>query len=383
MANEVFINAIESVLPNDPVNNEEMETVLGLINNKPSRARSIVLKRNGIKSRHYVIDKNTGNLTHNNATLTAEAIRKLNSPLFDLSATEFLACGTSSPDQLLPNHSVMVHGELGVPPCEVVATSGICTSGMTALKYAYLSVLAGNSNNAIASGSEVASTFMMAKNFSEEAEARLRELEKRAEIAFEKEFLRWMLSDGAGCVLLENKPNEKNTSLKIEWVELISFANQAEACMYSGAEKQSKGTLKGWREFASSREVMENSLFSVQQDVKLLDKNIVPLTVELGMAKVRDKYQLTPDTIDYFLPHFSSEYFRPKLRHGLENINFYIPEEKWFTNLTTKGNTGAASIYIMLEELFHSGRLQTGQKILCFVPESGRFSTAFMLLTVV
>ena len=153
--------------------------------------------------------------------------------------------------------------------------------------------------------------------------------------------------------------------------------------MYSGAEKQANGALKGWREFATTREVMENSLFSVQQDVKLLDKTIVPLTVELGMAKVRDKHQLTPESIDYFLPHFSSEYFRPRLRHGLENIKFFIPEEKWFTNLTTKGNTGAASIYIMLEELFHSGRLQQGQKILCFVPESGRFSTAFMLLTVV
>ena len=383
MANEVFINAIESVLPNDPVSNEEMETVLGLINNKPSRARSIVLKRNGIKSRHYVIDKNTGTLTHNNTTLTAQAIRKLNSPWYDLEATEFLACGTSSPDQLMPNHGVMVHGELGIPPCEVVATAGICTSGMTALKYAYMSVLAGNSNNAVAAGSEVASTFMMAKNFHEEAEARLRELEKRPEIAFEKEFLRWMLSDGAGCVLLEKKPNENSPSLKLEWIELISFANQAEACMYCGAEKQTGGTLAGWREFASMRDVVEHSVFSIHQDVKLLDTNIVPLTVESGLSKARDKHQLTPETIDYFLPHFSSEYFRPKLRQGLENIDFDIPEEKWFTNLTSKGNTGAASIYIMLEELFHSGRLQQDEKILCFVPESGRFSTAFMLLTVV
>ncbi|WP_455209773.1 beta-ketoacyl-ACP synthase III [Kaarinaea lacus] len=383
MTNEVFINAIEAVLPNDPVYNDEMENVLGLINNKPSRARPIVLKRNGIKSRHYVIDKHTGALTHNNTTLTAVAIRKLNGPSFDLSTTEFLSCGSSSPDQLIPNHSVMVHGELGIPPCEVVATAGICTSGMTALKYAYLSVLAGNSKNAIAAGSEVVSTLMMAKNFSEEAEARLRELEKRPEIAFEKDFLRWMLSDGAGAVLLETRPNEKGRSLKVEWIDLISYANQAEACMYCGAEKQSSGQLKGWREFASVREVMEQSMFSVQQDVKLLDKTIVPLTVELGLAKLRDKHQLIPENIDYFLPHFSSEYFRPKLRHALEGINFYIPQEKWFTNLTTKGNTGAASIYIMLEELFHSGRLEKGQKILCFVPESGRFSTAFMLLSVV
>ena len=35
-----------------------------------------------------------------------------------------------------------------------------------------------------------------------------------------------------------------------------------------------------------------------------------------------------------------------------------ISEEKWFSNLTSKGNTGAASIYIMLEELMYSGNLK-------------------------
>jgi 3-oxoacyl-[acyl-carrier-protein] synthase III len=60
-----------------------------------------------------------------------------------------------------------------------------------------------------------------------------------------------------------------------------------------------------------------------------------------------------------------------------------IPEERWFTNLYTRGNTGCASIYLMLEELFHSGKLEAGQKIFCFVPESGRFTTAYLMLTVV
>ncbi|MEG4515746.1 MULTISPECIES: hypothetical protein [unclassified Microcoleus] len=35
----------------------------------------------------------------------------------------------------------------------------------------------------------------------------------------------------------------------------------------------------------------------------------------------------------------------------------------------------------MLEELFNYGTLQPGQKIFCFVPESARFTTAYMRLT--
>ncbi|GAG11472.1 unnamed protein product, partial [marine sediment metagenome] len=43
---------------------------------------------------------------------------------------------------------------------------------------------------------------------------------------------------------------------------------------------------------------------------------------------------------------------------------------------------GSAAIYIILEELFHSGRLRKGETLLCFIPESGRFSHCFMLLKV-
>jgi 3-oxoacyl-[acyl-carrier-protein] synthase III len=66
----------------------------------------------------------------------------------------------------------------------------------------------------------------------------------------------------------------------------------------------------------------------------------------------------------------------------MERAGFVIPQERWFSNLTTKGNTGSASVYIMLEELFHSGKLKAGDRLLCYVPESGRFSTGYILLTV-
>lgn len=61
----------------------------------------------------------------------------------------------------------------------------------------------------------------------------------------------------------------------------------------------------------------------------------------------------------------------------------YIPYEKWFVNLTTLGNVGAASAYFMVHELFKSGKLKKGEKLLVLVPESSRFSYMYALLTVV
>ena len=60
-----------------------------------------------------------------------------------------------------------------------------------------------------------------------------------------------------------------------------------------------------------------------------------------------------------------------------------LPYDKWFSNLTSKGNTGAAAVYIMLDELLRSDRLSDGDRILCFVPESARFTAAYLLLTAV
>jgi 3-oxoacyl-[acyl-carrier-protein] synthase-3 len=60
-----------------------------------------------------------------------------------------------------------------------------------------------------------------------------------------------------------------------------------------------------------------------------------------------------------------------------------IPEDRWFTNLYTRGNTGAASILIMMDEFLRGDRAQVGDTVLCMVPESGRFNTAYMHFTLV
>ncbi len=381
MGKRVFINNFSVVLPNEKISNAEMENVIGKISGQKSRAKPVILRSNGIKSRYYGIDPKTGEFNYTNASLAAEAVQGLFKAPQELNAIDCLVASTSMADQVMPNHAVMVHGELKNPPCEVVSTAGICLCGITALKYAYLNVKAGESHKNVVVASELASSIMSSENFEAETEYKLEQLDQKPEIAFEKDFLRWMLSDGAGSALLTDEPNVKGISLEIDWIDILSFADQMEACMYAGAEKQD-GKLKGWMRYeGQSRE--QQSIMSVKQDVKLLNENIVKTTVEQALVKIAAKRNIKPEDFDYFLPHYSSQYFRERLFTGLNNINFSIPYEKWFTNLTEKGNTGSASMFIILEELFHSGELQPGQKILCYIPESGRFSSAFMQLTVV
>lgn len=377
----VYINQIAAFLPHQPVDNDSMEAVLGMAGKRPSRARRTVLRSNGIKTRHYAIDPDSGARTHNNAQLTAEAVRGLCDGEFQLEQMDCLSCGTSIADQLLPNHGVMVHGELQSPPIEVVATAGVCMAGLSALKYAYMGVASGEFQHAVATGSELASGSMRGELFEAEMQAKLDSLDSKPELAFEKDFLRWMLSDGAGAMLLENTPRPQNNSLRIDWIVERSYANEMPACMYSGARKQEDGSLLGWQNLPQS-EWLGDSLFSVKQDVKLLNENIIHYTVERPLQELQNTRDLRAEAIDYFVPHYSSAFFRDKVARGMQEVGFDIPQDRWFTNLERKGNTGSASIYIMLEELLHSGRLQSGQTLLCYIPESGRFSSAFMHLTV-
>jgi 3-oxoacyl-[acyl-carrier-protein] synthase-3 len=379
MDRAVYINRIAKYLPGEPVSNDEMEEYLGCVDGRKSRSKAIILRNNKIKTRYYSRDKK-GNSTHNNAELTVEAIKALCTDGFKVEDIELLTSGTTSPDQILPAHGVMVHGLLKSKPIEAITFSGSCCSGMNALKYAYMSVMTGNSDNAVTTGSEKLSTWMSSQSFEEEAQ-KLKEVEENPIIGFEKEFLRWMLSDGAAATLLSNKPNPEGISLKIEWIEICSFANEVESCMYVGSQKDEEGNLHGWTEF-SPKEWLDKSIFAMKQDARLLDKYIAQLGTK-KYVELFEKHHVDPKSIDWFLPHISSEYFRSKVDDEMKKYGVELPQEKWFVNLANVGNIGAASIFIALEELMKSGKLVKGQKIALTVPESARFSYANALLTVV
>jgi 3-oxoacyl-[acyl-carrier-protein] synthase-3 len=151
--------------------------------------------------------------------------------------------------------------------------------------------------------------------------------------------------------------------------------------MYAGGDKMEDGRIKGWREFDMD-ELLDRSIFSLRQDVKLLGENIYQMCNSF-LADIVKRRNIDLNEIDYFLPHISSEFFRSRIDADSREKGVYIPMEKWYTNLVRLGNVGSASIYFMLEEIFHSGLLKKGQKLLLGVPESARFSYVYGLLTVV
>lgn len=374
--NSAYINSIGKFLPGKPISNDQIEDYLGKIGGQASKARHRILQSNGIQQRYYALDRQQ-NTTYLNSQMAATAVRdallKMN---LEPTAVDLLACATSWSDLLIPGFGSMVHGELPeFSSLEVTSNQGVCCAGIAALKYAASQVELGKKQVAVAVASELASRLFKHTHF--EAQSRFKNGGEK--LPFDTEFLRWMLSDGAGSFLIQNQPRADNISLKIEWIELVSHANAYPLCMYAGTEDETG--QKSWMDYPSYADAAANGAINLRQNIRRLD-DVIKLGVE-GWLKLIESRRVEPKEIDWLLCHYSSHFFRGKIVELLQKADCMIPQEKWFTNLYTRGNTGCASIYLMLEELFYSGKLRSGQKIFCFVPESGRYTTAYMMLSVV
>lgn len=374
----VYINRVASFLPNAPVSNDEIEDFIGKIGGNPSRVRSIVLRQNGILNRYYALNREH-KITHSNALMAAEAIRGLFDDREVPNDVTLLACGTSTPDQLLPSHASMVHGELGNFPMEISSSAGVCLTSLQALKICYSNILAGLHHNAICVASELTSPALVSKFYDPEYEITHNNPNKDPYMAFEKDFMRFMLSDGAGAVLVQDQP-QGDCSMKIEWIDMTSYANELPTCMFMASELEPDGRLKSWKEF-SPEEIVERGVLVGKQDIRQLKKYIIRYWVD-HIEEVLSKHKIKAEDIDYVIPHVSSMFFYEKLNDEIKNRNIALTKEKWFTNLTSVGNIGSAAIYVALDELIRTNKLKKGDIILLLVPESGRFSYGTILLTI-
>lgn len=368
---DVFITSAGIFLPNKPIGNEEMENYLGRIHGKGSLARERILKQNGIRQRHFALDTQQKS-THSNAQMAALAIRQsLERSSLAPSDIDLLCTATSQGDLPLPGFASMVHSQLDIDTCELASFQSICASSMMAIKHAFAQIKSGEARHAACVGSEFASRMFKASRF---------EAQQIDSPSFDVEFLRWMLSDGAGALVLQDQVATNGLSLKIDWIDIKSHAHRYPLCMYTGKTDNKNESELTWLDYPDYESASQAGAINLRQDIRLLDQ-----VVKQGVAhyfELIDQGKINASHTDWLCCHYSSEYFKAPIQELMEKGGGSISQEKWFSNLTTKGNTGAASIFVMLEELLYSGKLEEGNTILCMVPESGRFITSFMQLSV-
>ncbi len=361
--NDAYITATGAFLPGDPVDNEQLAARFGADTRRSAALRRRTLAANGIKTRHYATD-DAGLTLMLNEELAAEAARRaLADRGLGPRQVSMLATGTTQGDLLVPGFASMVHGRLGGGPMELLSAAGVCASGMAALKAAVSAVRLGEHPVAVAVGSELVS-----RSFGDNAPE-----------APDTSFLRWTLSDGAGAVVLEPRPRPDGVSLRVDWMHLVSHAHRHPVCMSAGlGEELTPAAGTTWLDQPKPDSGEEFRPPRLRQDMSAL-----PALIDMGVAEfdaLVKAGRIDPDT-EHILCHYSAEHFRAKLLDRLRDAGYAPDDKRWFTNLHTAGNTGAASIFVMLDAARMS--MQPGDRVLLIVPESGRFTLAFAQLTCV
>lgn len=376
MLRDVFITGCGRFLPGEPIANDRMEEHLGQIHGRPSLLGRRALRWNGIQTRHYALN-DRGHEFESNAGMCAKSVRAaLDAAGLSVKDLSFLATATTQGDYLVPGHATAVHGALGERSMEIASFQSVCGSSLMAAKSAWLNVGAGEHNVAAACAGEFSSRWFRPAFYEGTAL-----VDQKGRARAEADFLRFTLSDGAGTVIMEPQPRRDGLSLRVEFVDIVSFADRFDPCMWAGAPIETRGDLAtGWGA-GGPRAAHAAGAIALLQDFTLL-KRVIRAWVGAYLEKV-DCKRIVPAAVDWLLCHYSAQSLREEIVSLLEKTEGMVPQQKWFSNLAWVGNVGSASIWLMLEEFWRSGRLQRGQKVLCVVPESGRALIGFMLLEAV
>ncbi|MDP6445777.1 MAG: 3-oxoacyl-[acyl-carrier-protein] synthase III C-terminal domain-containing protein [Pirellulaceae bacterium] len=342
------------------MSNDEICQRLGQLNGE-EEVREKILSMNGIRLRHYAQDQHQ-QATHDVYELGSLAAQRCLEQNVDTRAISLLVGGTTFAPLAGPGFVSILHERLSsagalAQPVEISSHAGICSSATTALVAAIRAVAGGHHGSSLCVGAEHASDVLKAKS--------IRPIDDRADHVnvrnsrwFMSVFLRFMLSDGAGAFLLQDRPDPDRLSLQVNWTHAMSFANEAPLCMKLDCR---------------------SALLS--QDLSVLSTHLFP-TADKFLDHALETHDDTIDSHTIILPHMSSFFFRRKMERVIAGrcSDDSNPVPYW-TNLETAGNTGAASIFVMLDQYLERRELSDGDRMLLFVPESGQFNFVLISLT--
>lgn len=365
----VYLQSAGMFLPGSPVDNAGMDAYVAPLNRISGRIKQRILAENGIQQRYYAID-GAGQTVFSNTQMAAGAITEtLALAGKTLADVGYLSSGSSGGDALMPGFASMIQGEMAAPPMETLSVHGVCAASVGAMQAAAIAVESGAHSLALSVASEMPSRLFKRSRFAAQD----------YNTDFDAHFLRWMLSDGAGAVLLGGPkalPQANGLRLKLKWTHQRSFAGDYPVCMQLGlTPDRSKSHL----DFPAWGDAEAAGALSLRQDIRLLP-HLFDVCIH-EYADLAHKGWVPERGIDHFLCHYSSERFIPVVDDLLGKAQLSIPRERWWSNLAWRGNTGAASIFIMMSEFLQKEgkRLKAGDTVLCFIPESGRFTAGYML----
>lgn len=293
-----------SAVPEQIVTNEDLSKIV-------ETSDEWISSRSGIKERRVAKEENTtslailaGKRALENAGVTAEEI-------------EVIIVATCTPDYFFPNTACQVQEAIGAKHAVAFDLSAACSGFLFALSTAQAYIKGGIYQKALIVGAETMS-----------------------------KMIDW--SDRSTCVLFGDGAGAAVVSAEETGVlELVQKSNGAGKGVLSCKARETRNLLNHESE-------TKEYLYMEGQPVFKFAVKTVPECVE----EVLKKAEVKKEEIRYYILHQANCRIIQSVAKRLKE-----PEEKFPMNLSLYGNTSAASIPILLDEMNRNGMLNRGDKL--------------------
>lgn len=323
-------------LPKDVATNADLSRVM-------DTTAEWIEQRTGITERHFAAEGEGA------SDLGAEAAKRAVARAGMVpSDIDYVMMSTMTPDFHFPGPAAMVAAKLGIPGVPCLDVRQQCASFIYQLQLAHALIGANQARNILMIGAEAHAGFMPWEDWEylhgRGGEAPSKEAFDRAT---RHRGLAILFGDGGGAVVVRKTDDNRG----VIGVEVHSDGRYVDYIhIPSGFTK---------RPYAR-RDDIDNDLHIPRMRGKELFKQAVTKLPEC-VRSLCAKHDTKLEDIDLFVAHQANDRINGAVRDALG-----LPKEKVPSNIAKLGNTSAATIPILLDELNEQGRLKPGM-LVCFL----------------
>ncbi|GAC1353317.1 MAG: ketoacyl-ACP synthase III [Polyangiales bacterium] len=323
-------------LPEDCASNHDLSRVMGT-------EADWIKQRTGIEQRHFARE---GEGASDLGVIAAR--RALERARIDPSEVDYLIMSTMTPDHHFPGPAGMVGAKLGIAGVPCLDVRQQCASMIFQLQLAHALITSGQARTILLVAAETHAGFMPWENWDylygrggdpPSPEAYDRATRHRG--------LAVLFGDGAGAVVLRKTDDDRG----IIGVDAHSDGRHVDNIFIRSGFQQ--------RPYVSKKTLEIDDHIPTMKGRELFKHAVTKLPK--SVRALCDRCDVALDDIDLFLAHQANDRINAAVRDALQ-----LPPEKVPSNIARYGNTSAATIPILLDELNEAGRLREGM-LVCFL----------------
>ncbi|MCB9583975.1 MAG: ketoacyl-ACP synthase III [Polyangiaceae bacterium] len=320
-------------LPGRPYTNDDLARVM-------ETSDEWIRKRTGIAQRHYC-PEGVGV-----SELALPAARKA---LEDAGRTpeelDYILFNTMTPDHVFPGSGPLLGAALGCPGVPALDIRTQCAAMIYSFQLAGSLIASGAARRVLIVGAEAHAGFMPWRDWDILDGADRKPSGEDWERATRHRGLAILFGDGAGALLVEATEEKAAGLLSLD---VHSDGRHAHK-LYIPAGFRS-------RPFVSQRTVDEDLMIPAMEGRDVFRTAVSRLPDSVRRAC--NQAQVKLENVDWFIAHQANQRINDAVRERLG-----VPAERVPSNISRYGNTSAATIPILMDEMRRDGRLRAGQTV--------------------